>query len=245
MSTQQWTNLTTLKAAALRVLGSINSEALQPTGDDQEDGVRDAIDELSKLRPNILVTDIAGDGTKKRYVMADDVPGWSDESSTLEIIEIVTEKETDSETRRRLDPDEYELRPQADEKLVLLLGVGRIVGTGTDLRLTWTRPLEIDQLDGATGTTVDSRWKQTVLLLTCERLALLIARKSSDLADNTLGIDQVEFRTFDRRWKERAMELRKRAEERIAPSGALGEASPGMSVEYETTSRLYGKRITH
>ncbi len=244
MSTAQWTDLATIKTAIDRVLGAPESGKITPTGDDQEDAVRDALDELGKLRPQVRVTDIAGDGTKTRYVLSADVTGWDDDLSTLEIIEIVNDKETDSETRRRIAVVDYELRPQADEKLALKLLNGKIAGTGEDLRLTWTHPIEVKDLDTATATTVAKRWRPTLLLLACERLAYLIARKASDLADNTLGIDQVEFRTFDRRWKERAIELRKRAVERLAPS-EIAAISPGTSVEYETKSRLYGERITH
>ncbi len=244
MSTAQWTNLTTLKDAVTRVLGSVNSKKLEPTGDDQEDATRDSLDELSKIRPQVRVTDIAGDGTKVRYIIRDDVTGWDDDLSTLEVLEIITDKETDDESRRVLEADDYELRPQADEKLVLKLLNAKVAGTGEDLRITWTHPLDVDGLDGKTTTTVPGRWKQVLILLACERLAYLIARKASDLADNTMGIDQVEFRTFDRRWKDRAMELRVRLVERLAPT-ELGATNPGTSIEYETRSRLYGKRITH
>lgn len=244
MSTAQWDNLAELKEAALRVLGSVNSQKLEPTGDDQEDAIRDAIDELSKIRPQVRVTDIVGDSTKVRYVLETEVAGWDDDLSTLELLEIMTDKQTNSESRRVLEADDYEVRPQEDELLVLKLLNGIIVATGEYLRITWTHPIEVLDLDAAPATTVPKRWKQVTLLLTCERLAGLIARKASDLADNSLGIDQVEFRTFDRRWKERAMELRARAVERLAPS-ELGATAPGTSIEYETTSRLYGRRISH
>jgi len=238
-----WTNLTTLKGELARYV-AVSSQKLQPSTDQIEDAVRDALDELSSVRPETLVHEALGDTTTRLYVLPTVIGAlWIADRSTVSGLQKVTDPDTDDENAEAVEDDRWITRDSVAGDRVLHLS--DLIGTGASLRIFWTRPLTIDELDTATATTVRAPDTQTLLLLAAERLAQGIARAASDLADNTLGVDQVDFQTFDRRWRERARELREKAEQRLNPEGT--SVATGTSVQYRTSSRLTRgqRRVAH
>lgn len=240
-------NLADLKNRVELRLGRIESQRLEPTSEALEESCRSALAELSSIRPRSIVREIAGDGTTRRFVLSTalaDPDGWVAFSSDVLGIEDVSNTGTDDEAVDPLGEDDWAIRIATDGTEVLFLGVA--VGTDRHLRIRYSRAHTVEDLDGATVTTVPERDTEPLVLLATSEAAGWIARTAADLADRgSLGVDQVEFAGFSRRWREFSDALRKRAAERLGAS-ELVSGGAGTSVEWESESRL-GRfpRVSH
>jgi hypothetical protein len=240
-------NLAELRTRIDLRLGRIESERLQPTVEALEESCRSALAELSAIRPRSVVRELAGDGSSRRYVLTTafaDPDGWvADSSDVLEIGE-VSNTGTDDETVDPLGEDDWAIRRGTDGLEVLF--VGTPVGVDRVLRIRYSRAHTVTDLDGAAATTVPERETEALVLLATSEAAGWIARTAADLADRgSLGVDQIEFAGFSRRWREFSDVLRKRAAERLGAS-ELVSGGAGTSVEWESESRL-GRlpRVSH
>lgn len=243
-----WTKLTDLKSAADIKLGNVESAKLQPTDNAKDDAARDALDEYSAVTPRQLVHEQLGDGTTRRFVLQSIVtgpPAWADGSSQLLTVQFVANPNTQDEEAKELDTETWELQQDTTGKQVLLLE--QAPSTAETLRLTWTLPHTIEELDGAGPgtTTVPLRDRIALLLLVTAQLAAWVSRTASDQRATSMGIDQIDFRSIDDRWRRRSEELRKAAISRLGP-GEINRGAAGASVDYETKTRLGRQpRVSH
>jgi len=239
--------LAEVRTKAITRLGKIESLKLQPTEEAQDAAVRSALDEYSSHRPRELVKRVAGDGQTRRWVLKTLLsaePVWLPRTSRVQALEILEDPDTDDEHRRELEAEEWEVRIDAagDEVLWLL----RPPGTSETLSITWTRPQQIETLDGTDatpGTTVPDGDVEGFLLLVLANLAGWVARSASDLKNESMGLDQVDYDTIDRRWRDNEKSLRKQALERFVPT-EFAPAS-GTSVDYRSRDRYGFPRVSH
>ena len=239
-----FSTLATLRQEARRRLGSIDAGKLKPSEQEEDDSIRDALNELNRIGPQLFVFEKVGDGAARRFPLASTItgtPGWDDQTSELQDLELVSDPNTDSEHVRAVDDEDWSVRLDSSDELVLWLRTA--VGTTEYLRVFWSLPHRLSGLDSATETTIQERWKALFLLLVLAELSDLISRKASDLADHTTGVEQVDFRTFEERWKSNADRLRARAAERINPN--MISAAAGTATEWETRNRFGLRRISH
>lgn len=240
-----FSDLRTLREEVRRRLGKPESSKLVPSEAEEDDSIRDVLHEWNRIKPQVFVNEVVGDDATRRFVLSTTItgsPAWDDDVSELLQVAAVAEPDTDDEQLAELDDNDWEVRLSAADDLVLF--VKAALGTTQSHRLTWTLPHTIKDLDAATATTITERQKAIVLLLLAAELSELISRKASDMADHTMGVDQVDFRTFEQRWKDNATRLRERAAERLTPSEITAGAA-GTSTEWETRNRQGLRRISH
>ncbi len=245
MATAQYTKLSEYRDNAIRLLGTITSQKLKPAEDDADDAARDALDEVSAVAPQTNVHEEAGDGASRMFDLATTIGSdWVEGSSRVAYIESVTGANTDAEVAAELKSGStWLVKLNTAGASILWVDSAAMPATGTTLRIYWETPHTLQDLDGATATTVPPRVKQFYLLLGAERLARLVARKACDLADNTTGVDQVDFDQFHRRWTIRANEFRKLATERVNPEDFV--TGEGTAVEWQSKSQFGRTRISH
>jgi hypothetical protein len=240
-----FSNLSELREEVRRRLGALESTKLAPSEAEEEDSIRDVLSEFNRIRPQRFTSEIAGDGSQRRFVLATELAGpptWVDNASELLSLELVTGANTDDERVLELDDAEWEIRQTTAGDLVLF--VATAPGASETLRFTWSLPQTLDDLDGASATTIHEQDKPVFVLLVAAECAELIARKASDLADHTLGVDQVDFQSYQRRWRVNADRLHKRAEQRLVPS-VLSAGGSGIGTEWETRNTFGRPRISH
>ena len=229
-----------------RIIAKLDSKKLVPGPDVKDEMLREALDEYSNASPRKITFQTPGSSTTKRYVLATLTAGanvWVDEVSQLERVIKAIKPDTDDELEEPYKNDEFSLRVDTAGADVLFLT--RAVGASDTLRLIYTRPHEINGLDGATVTTVSAKDSDALALLAASKVASWISRAASDDANQTTGIDQVEFKDIHERWRDRAEELRKDAIERLSPS-MLSAGAAGTSIDWERKTALGNvERIAH
>lgn len=238
------TKTTALERLLVR-LGQIESPKLAPSTTAQEEALRDALDELSRLRPRRLVFESAS-GSAKRFVLSTTITAagvsWLDRVSTLEAVAFVSSPNADDEDEELLDETRFTVTTDTAEKDVLFLKAP--AGSET-LRLRYTRPHALDGLDGETATTFTTQEEFSFLLLATAWVAGWIARRAADMADLSSGSDRQEMEGWARNWRDVYRDLRKQAVERLAPS-ELSAGGTGYGVEWESSSRLGdADRVSH
>lgn len=245
------TNLADLIGSVQALVGRVESAKLRPasggTPDEQEEIIRTGLDEYSKVRPRVLVYQEQGDGATKRHVLASTITtsgkAWDDDQSELLAVEVVTDPDDDDELVTPTLEADWWLRQDTSEQHVLFLRYA--TGTTAYLRLHYTLPHTLDGLDGASATTVKDKDAEAVKLLCTAAWADWIARAASDLANESLGVDQVEYQTHAYNWARRARELRRAAVERLAPT-QLTVGAAGTSIDWDTDALLGDNpRVSH
>ena len=98
--------------------------------------------------------------------------------------------------------------------------------------------------DAATATTIYERDSEGFLLLVCSLLAHWVARAASDQKNSSLGVEQINYDTIDRRWRQKGEDLRKQALERFE-STEFSAGVAAFSVEYKTRDRFGFPRVSH
>jgi hypothetical protein len=233
------TDLAELVALIDRRVGKVESAKLTPSQQTSEDLAREAVVELSRSWPRRLVHELAGDGTTRRWVLVSTLNTagreWLDGYSEIETVFEVYDAGTDDETKRELKAEEFETYLDTNDQAVLFLGP--LYGSQTTIRIVYTRPHSINNLDGATSTTVLERQTEALILLGSAIRAGWIARTAADLANRAVGIDQVDYHKIGEAWSIRAQELRKSAIEHAQPT-ELGAGAAGTSVDWDTESLL-------
>ena len=238
------TNIEELLSKVDRKIGQIDTDKLKPSPDAKEEAARDALDEYSGSCPHLKVSEEVGDGSTRRFVLSTLLgTGWIADTSLVQSVAFVRDANTDTEQVEELAIEDWAVRLDTSEQEVLFLD--RAAGTDETIRIRWTSPHTINELDEATVTTVPSRDTEALALLAASKVAEWIARTACDMANRAMGIDQVDFNTFDRRWSDKAKRLRAGAIERLNPT-ELSAGGAGTSVEWKSDDRLSGlSRVSH
>lgn len=240
------TDVDELKDRTKSIVGDVNSDKLRPSIETETEIVRDALDEFSRATPRRVTGEVDGDGSTRRYVLTTilgGAAGWIAETSEILDVGIVYDASTDDERIERIAEDKWDKRIETTGAEVLYLRT--VVPGGAKLRILYTRPHQINELDSAAETTVPEKWTQALVLLTAAVWAGWISRAASDLANETLGVDQVDYESAATRWARRSEMLRKQAIERMSPK-ELSAGSAGASIEYDRPTALGGiKRVSH
>lgn len=239
-----WTDLQSLIAEADHTLGRIESGKLQLVHDEKLASIADVVDEFNGIRPFLKQTEIAGNGVKRRFLLDTTViAGWDAGFSQVQSLHLVADVGTDSEDADEIDDEAFEYRLTADatpkEVLFFLFAAP---ATGQTLRIVWSLPHTVKDLDGAAATSIKARDKQAFLLLVASEFARKICCRACDLSDLSMGMDQVDYKTFSERWRINAKELRRRAIQRWAPS-ELSTGAAGSSTEWEPRDRQGNARV--
>jgi len=237
-----WTDLATLIIETDSTLGKVESDKLKLTNDEKTAAVRDVLDEFNGVRPIVRVTEIVGTGTR-RYVLETAVAGWDAGFSAIEQLYIVTQPGTSDEQARELSEESYDVRLTADATPKHALFLAAAPSTSETLRIAWSLPHTVKDLDAATATSIGSADKQAFLLLVAAEFARKITCRASDLADHSMGLDQVDYRSPERTWRQNAKHLRDRAVQRLAP-GELSTGAAGSSTEWLPRDRYGNARVS-
>jgi len=212
---------------ALVRLGAIDSKSFAPTVDAQGDCLDATLGWYDRIRPRSSIYEVAGDGTKRRFVLSTDITEWV-KGSEIGSIQFVTAPDTDDEAARDLALDEWSQRQSSAGDDVLMLTAP--APTGTTLRVIWNAPHVVDA-DAADDTTIPERDSDAFLTMFAAYLARWVSRRASDSAAPSLGADQIDAEPIGERWAKRARELEKQATDRIAPSSETVRAA-GASIEW-------------
>lgn len=210
---------------------SASAIALSPT--ELDDAISEALDYFNVLAPKEGVHEQAGTGLIKRVVLSDDVTDWKDETSSVSEVQEVIDPNTDEETIAVLIRGGWRTARSADGKDILY--VEEATPADRTLRINWTTPHTLTDLEGATVTTIPERHSQTLLLLATSTGAALIAAKATDLANANLGANVVDLSEFTGKWLAISRDRRRMAEKRLG--GNPGQ-SVGVSVNWRTGRRL-------
>ncbi len=213
---------------ALVRLGSIDSKTLAPTIDAQSDCLDATIAWYAGIRPRSKLYQVAGDDTKRRFVLSTDVSGWV-KGSEVQSVQLVTSPDTNDETVRELAGEEWNQRVSIGGDDVLMLAGA--VPVGTTIRVTWNAPHVVDA-EFANSTTIPERDADAFLTMLAAYLARWVSRRASDIASASLGADQIDAEPIGERWSKRARELEKQAMERLAPTSETVRAV-GASVDWK------------
>lgn len=236
-------DLATVKTEIEERLPEPASTNLQASSDQKNDFVQDALDVFSKALPRTIVFDQVGDGSTRRFVLETLLNGagneWVDRTSTLELVQLVTDPDGDDERVGDLEPDDWTVRRSAAGEDVLFLNSS--VGTTLTMRLHYTRPHAVKDLDSAAASTIAEADGSAFLYLAMAAYSRWITAKASELKNQALGIDDVNLDELAARYKERTEELRELAKTRL--SAAAGGA--GTMVDWERDTALGPKRISH
>lgn len=223
-------------------LGLIESEKLQPTQEAWEGIIDDSLDQYSHLRPDRKVFQQAGSATAKRFVLDTVITGWKNGTSRVVAVASVIQPDTNDEVIEEFDYDDWSQRRAADGKDILFLPWA--IGTTATLRIIYDHPHQIDSTDAAL-TTVPEADSEALKSLALGKACEWIARSASDLANESLGGDAVDYEAIGERWARRAKDAFNSAQERLsAESGSVPSA--GASTEWTTMSELARQpRIGH
>jgi len=229
-----------LKQAMVRV-GVIESKTFAPTIDAQGDCLTSALGWYDGIRPRSSLYEVAGDNTKRRFVLSTDIVTWV-KGSEVGTVQCVTSPDTNDERVVELGLDEWSQRVSIAGEDVLMLVAA--VPVGTTLRVLWNAPHVVHETD-ASLTTIPTKDADAFLSMLAGYLARWISRKASDNAAPSLGADQIDAEPIGERWARRARELEKQAMERLAPTSETVRAA-GASIEWNNDNTTAGQpRVSH
>jgi hypothetical protein len=168
-----------------QVVGLLRDESI---GHIPFDGItqslRAALEQYAFDVPRILVTDLAGDGNAFDFSIAD-LPGYQDGFSVISSIEYPA----GGRHPLALDAGEWGMYRSPDGLMVRL---GALTPrSGESIRVTYSVAHTIEDLDGATETTILPMHTQAFVYLTAAKAMQMIANKFLHEQETTLDADSV------------------------------------------------------
>ncbi len=237
-------NLAAVKLKVLERLLIVDDSVLRLDDTEVEDAVRDGLDQLNIVAPVENVYQVAGDGTKKRFEISDDIALWVKSISHVANVSFVTDPDTDDEFIHLLRKESWNQSLAADGKEILTTGLA--CPSGNTIRVNWDTHSTVEDLDGAAApTTIPERYTEAFYLYATYGGAIAVTRKAARLKQSSLGGDITSLSEVYERWVEIARSLKKQADSRI---GSIRGSVQGITQtgDWKTRSRFgTGGRISH
>lgn len=237
-------DLATIRAAVEARLGAIDAAKLRPSASSLDESILGAVEVYSMHRPRRVTFEIAGDGSTRRFVLADALSGWKNQSDGVARLEVVSDAGTSSEFAEEVAADAFVVEVDTAGRDVLRL-LDAAVPVGSVLRISAVTSHRIGATD-ANETTILAKDREAFLLLAVAKVADLVARSASDLADSHLGGAEVDYSSVADRWAERAKDARREALSTLSPKRSESSTGGGAFVEWTEESFLARqRRVSH
>lgn len=207
------------------------------------DAIREGLDQFNVVAPLRKVYEVAGDGATKRFVLSTDVTGWVKSIGQVTEVEFVESAGTDSELVRRLRREHWiqSVAVNGDE----VLNTQSAASSSETVRVLWNTYSTIQDLDGATATTIPEKYTEAFYLYAAHAGAMAVSRKAARLRQSSFGADVTSLDEVYQRWVDIARDLKKKADGRLG--SLMGSAQgAGVSANWATHTRFGGGvRISH
>ena len=171
-----------------------NGATQHDSGEDAyQNFVRRGLRRYSIDKPNIKVSAFAGIDSTYITVNSSNLPSYVDGFSKIEGIEASAPTISDNERPSFIDRDKWDLY-RDDTELRIHFKSHKPRTTDT-IRVSYTIPHTIDELDGETTDSVMSQDREAIILYAASQAILALASRASGTSDPTLRADVVNYRT--------------------------------------------------
>ena len=233
--------LSTFKERVMRRVGSIDAAKFIPDDPTQNDLIEAGLAAFDQRRPRTMTFETAGDDASRRFVLSTLIAGWKDGTMRLLTVARVHDANIHNEFVEEYDVGDWKVTKDTTGKDVLQ--IVSAVGAGLTLRVTYSRPHAIDSED-IDLTSVPDGDTELLTLLCAREVCRWISRSASDMADNSLGADQVDFGAIGERFADRAKELLRDADQLTSPSEET-QTPGGGSVAWNTKGSFGDRFVGH
>ena len=237
-------NLAEVKNKVLERLLIVDDSVLRLDDKEIEDAISNGLDYFNIVAPLDQVHQEVGDGSKRRFVLTGGgITDWVASVSHVSDVAFVGKPDTDEEQIHSLRKESWiQSVATAGEEV---LTTSSVCPSNETVRINWYTESVIEDLDGATSTTISERYTEAFYLYATYAGALAVTRKAARLKQSSYGADITSLSEIYDRWVEIARSLKKEADSRIGSiRGSV--RGIGQSVVWSTRSRFGGGfRISH
>lgn len=236
--------LADLKNKVLERLLIVDDSVLRLDDQEIEDAISNGLDYFNIVAPLDRVHQEVGDGSKRRFVLTGGgISGWVESVSHVSDVAFVGKPDTDEELIRSLRKESWIQSIATGGGDVLT--TSSVCPSNETVRINWFTESTIEDLAGATTTTIPERYTEAFYLYATYAGALAVTRKAARLKQANYGADITSLDEVYQRWVEIARSLKKEADSRIGSiRGSV--KGVGQATNWATRSRFGGgHRISH
>jgi hypothetical protein len=227
--------LSDLRDAIVLKLGTVEAPKLAPPPEALNQFIDAGVIQFSHIRPRRIVNEINGDGSTRRFILSSSLTNWVEDFSGISKVYGVSDANDNNETQTPFDADEWEVRPSVSSGSILF--IGRAVGTSDVLRLIYTTTHVVDASAEA-DTSITAPDKEALITVCAIYGAYWIARKSMDLANTQMGVNEdLGFGQLRDHWRQRAKDLTEEAATLLG-SKSIIQKSAAVSIQWDPDSKL-------